>query len=76
MGNMSAADQVGVKVGVKSDLPRPSVAYAEGQKGKSVAKSLVPKVGLEPTRGSPHRFLSFPIHVYQRLHAVSLTSIP
>ena len=55
---MSTADQVGVKVGVKSDLARPAVAYAEGQKGKFVAKSLVPEVGFEPTRGFPHRFLS------------------
>jgi hypothetical protein len=54
---MSTADQVVVKLVVKSDMFRPAVAYEEGQKGKFVAKSLVPKVGLEPTRGFPHRFL-------------------
>ena len=54
---VNTADQNGVKNGVKSDLFRPAVTYAEGQKGKFVAKSLVPEVGFEPTRGFPHRFL-------------------
>ena len=56
---------------VKSDLHWPSVAYAEGQKGEFVAKSLVPEVGFEPTRGCPHRFLSSYQLVFQRLHTTT-----
>ena len=54
---VNTADQNGVKNGVKPDMFPSAVAYLEGGKGKSVAKSVVPEVGFEPTRGCPHRFL-------------------
>ena len=54
---MSTTDQVGVKVGVKSDSFSPDIAHEGVGKGEFVAKSVVPEVGFEPTRGFPHRFL-------------------
>ena len=53
--------------GVKPDMFPSAVAYLEGGKGEFLAKSVVPEVGFEPTRGCPHRFLSSYPLVCQRL---------
>ena len=64
---VNTADQVGVKLS-KIDSGQ---IRAEGEKGEFVAKSVVPEVGFEPTRGCPHRFLSLTTPVFQRPHTTT-----